>query len=317
VQDDPESRSFLLYGIRSACCCPRLTAGCTQSKPRQKSAALKKRETIFASRFGFAGWITFIPRSSFLEPKQINQKKIMKSNNRHLVALSCAALLGSAASSQAALTIGDIVSVSFGQTGSITVSGAAFIGAGGDTWNNLNASSGSNVSALGTVGLNKVNGASSGVGLSVSTGNFNGSGTSSTNLDVYEGNIYLDGDNVFGPSGPATITLTGLGVGNFVDLYFYIGAGHTSGEGGTITIGSTSYTATDANGVEEAYTLGTNYVKFDDVETDGSGNIVATWSVASGQRFSSLAGIQIEAVPEPSAALLGGLGLLALLRRRR
>jgi len=42
VQDDPESRSFLLYGIRSACCCPRLTAGCTQSKPRQKSAALKK-----------------------------------------------------------------------------------------------------------------------------------------------------------------------------------------------------------------------------------------------------------------------------------
>jgi hypothetical protein len=241
----------------------------------------------------------------------------MKSNNRHLVALSCAALLGSAASSQAALTIGDIVSVSFGQTGSITVSGAAFIGAGGDTWNNLNASAGSNVSALGTVGLNKVNGASSGVGLSVSTGNFNGSSPDSDNLDVYEGNIYLDGDNFFGPSGPATITLTGLGVGNFVDLYFYIGAGHTSGEGGTITIGSTSYTATDANGVEEAYTLGTNYVKFDDVETDGSGNIVATWSVASGQRFSSLAGIQIEAVPEPSAALLGGLGLLALLRRRR
>ena len=167
--------------------------------------------------------------------------------------------------------------------------------------------------------LNLTTSTASSVSINLSAGYFNGSGTSASNLDLYEGNIYLDANGEFGPSGPSTITFAGLGAGTIVDLYFYIGAGHTSGEGGTITIGSTSFSASDADGVETGYTLGTNYVKFDDVVADGSGNITATWSENSGagQRFTSLAGIQLTAVPETSTSLLGGLSALALLRRRR
>ncbi|TAE90510.1 MAG: PEP-CTERM sorting domain-containing protein [Verrucomicrobia bacterium] len=248
----------------------------------------------------------------------MNQKKIMKLPKRYHIALTCAGLLGTMASSQAALTIGDIISVNFGAPGhGATVTGAALIGSNLDVWNNINANAGTNVSTLGTVGLNKVDGSSSGASLSVTTGSFNGSNADSANLDIYEGNIYLDSNGQFGPGGPATISLTGLGAGSIVDLYFYIGAGHTSGEGGAITIGGTTYSVTDSNVIESAYTPGVNYLKFDDVTADAFGNIEATWSAASGQRFASLSGMQIQAVPEPSAALLGGLGFFAILRRRR
>ena len=39
--------------------------------------------------------------------------------------------------------------------------------------------------------------------------------------------------------------------------------------------------------------------------------------VSGGGAAATLNGMQITAIPEPSAALLGGLRLLALLRRRR
>lgn len=54
------------------------------------------------------------------------------------------------------------------------------------------------------------------------------------------------------------------------------------------------------------------------VQADGSGTISGTWFLAGGaEDISAVAGVQIMLVPEPSTALLGGLGLLALLRRRR
>lgn len=242
----------------------------------------------------------------------------MKFKKLSIAALTIAAL---ANPSHAALSIGDIISINFGanNVGQATPTGAAVIGTGSDSWNNLQGNSGSNISSLGTQVLNLTTGTASSVSINLSTGNFNGSGTSSSNLDLYEGNIYLDANGQFGPTGPSTITFAGLGAGTIVDLYFYIGAGHTSGEGGSITIGSTTYSASDANVIESGYTLGTNYVKFDDLVADGSGNITATWSANSGagQRFTSLAGIQLTAVPETSTTLLGGLSALALLRRRR
>ena len=52
---------------------------------------------------------------------------------------------------------------------------------------------------------------------------------------------------------------------------------------------------------------------------DGSGNITLNFGIS--QAFANdfaINGFQlVQQVPEPSAALLGGLGLLALLRRRR
>lgn len=44
------------------------------------------------------------------------------------------------------------------------------------------------------------------------------------------------------------------------------------------------------------------------------GNTVITWGGTANERPFTLSGT---VVPEPSAALLGGLGMLALLRRRR
>lgn len=242
----------------------------------------------------------------------------MKLKNTTLTALTCASILGSASMSQAALTIGDIISVNLttSDVSYVVPSGAAVIGAAGNTWNDLSAVAGSDVNSLGTVGLNKVDGSSSGASLAISTGYFNGSTTSGTNLDVYRGNIYLDGDGVFGPTGPATITLTGLGAGTIVNLYFYGGAGHDSGQGATFTFGATQ-SLNDPNSDETAYTLNSNYVVFNNLVADGTGTITGTWSQASGQRFASFSGLQVEVIPEPSAALLGGLGLLALLRRRR
>jgi hypothetical protein len=239
----------------------------------------------------------------------------MKSNKRHVFALAVISLIGSGASTQAALTIGDIVSVNFSSTqiGATTPTGAAVIGASGDTWNNITGTNGQAISGLGSIALNKVDGVTaSGVSVTFTAGDFNGSGAVASNLDVFEGNIYITGAT-------STITLTGLGAGTMVDLYFYLAAGHTAGEGGTMTIDATSLTATDPNasGDETAYTLGANYVKFDDLVVGGSGNVTATWAVASGQTYSSFAGMQIAVVPEPSTALLGGLGMLALLRRRR
>lgn len=253
------------------------------------------------------GWRT----ADMNHKKRIN---IMKLNKLSIAALAIAAL---ANPSYAALAIGDIISINFAANGQTTASGAAVIGTGSDTWNNLQGNAGSNVSGLGTQALSLTSGSTSSASLEVSTGYFNGSATNPSNIDLYEGNIYLDSQGQFGPSGPSTITFSGLGAGTIVDLYFYIGAGHTSGEGGAITIGSTSFSANDANVIESAFTLGTNYVKFDDIVADNSGNITATWSVSSGQRFTSLAGIQLTAVPETSTTLLGGLGALALLRRRR
>ncbi len=92
-----------------------------------------------------------------------------------------------------------------------------------------------------------------------------------------------------------------------------------SNEGATFDFGTGSFTATNTVSVETTYTLNNNYVKIAGLVADGSGNITGTWTAASSGNYSTFNGAQIEvtAIPEPSAALLGGLGLLALLRRRR
>jgi hypothetical protein len=234
----------------------------------------------------------------------------MKLKNTPLTALTCAALLGSAALSQAALVIGDIIGVTFGNSSvTTTMSGAAVIGASGDQWNNLRF--GGSVSGLGTVGLNKTTGSSSGVSFAATTGDGSGN-DANTGLDLYDGNMFLSPGN----AGPSTITISGLGAGVTIDLYLYAGAGHTSGEGATFNFGSVK-SATDPNVAEGAYAAGSNYVLFSGLVADGSGTISGTWSRNSGSDYSAFDGMQIAVVPEPSVALLGGLGMLALLRRRR
>jgi hypothetical protein len=57
---------------------------------------------------------------------------------------------------------------------------------------------------------------------------------------------------------------------------------------------------------------------FNNIATNGSGQIVISFSsTAGGTATQHINALQLTAIPEPSTALLGGLGLLALLRRRR
>ena len=99
----------------------------------------------------------------------------------------------------------------------------------------------------------------------------------------------------------ATTTALGGGgwtIGNKLTLISYSGADITSGFTGYVD--------------DTSYFFGANEWLFDYNDTTAGGNY-GTDAVAAGQtRF-----VTMTIVPEPGAALLGGLGLLALLRRRR
>jgi hypothetical protein len=68
----------------------------------------------------------------------------------------------------------------------------------------------------------------------------------------------------------------------------------------------------DTNLAQNGATEG-NWLRIKALTPDGSGNL----AFSMGGRNSAFNGFQLVQIPEPSAALLGGLGVLALLRRRR
>lgn len=233
----------------------------------------------------------------------------MKLKNTPFAALTCAALLGSAALSQAALSIGDIISVNLrSDNTSSTPTHAAVIGQIDDNWTQITGTGWESV-INGTYGLNTTTGASSGVSMAFS-GDANAHGNANAgNLDVFESGFFIgDGETT------ATVTFSGFTAGTIVDLYLYSG-GYTTGEGATFNFGTGAFTTTNIVDIETSYDLGGNYVKIGGLVADGSGNITGTWTKPGS--YSVFNGAQIAVVPEPSAALLGGLGMLCLLRRRR
>lgn len=160
--------------------------------------------------------------------------------------------------------------------------------------------------------------------------------------------LALMGDYAVLDSGsPATVksatgTFSGLVPTGSYDLYFY-GQGDNfrgSGSGRQNTLftlgGESKQTRWDGFAGGDGLLLeGIEFVKFT-VEADSEGRIVFTWanvvpgiggnveSDADGRasRYAALNAIQLvsstpTAIPEPTAALLGTFGLLALLRRRR
>ncbi len=107
------------------------------------------------------------------------------------------------------------------------------------------------------------------------------------------------------------ITVSGLAPGDY-DLYA-MGHGDAIDQTNTITWGlnsaSTTQDLADFRDIFQAGAEGNTFTKLSGT-VDGSGVLSFTSS-------SGLNGFQIQAVPEPGIALLGGLGLLGLLRRRR
>ncbi|WP_035610468.1 PEP-CTERM sorting domain-containing protein [Haloferula sp. BvORR071] len=142
-------------------------------------------------------------------------------------------------------------------------------------------------------------------------------------------------------------TINGLSPGAFYEIYFYGQGANYSGAFASTTSGANSlFGITDALGgsvigslkqtgwtpSDGVLTEGVEYVKFT-ANANATGEIFFMWqNVVAGKnvttdlapdvgggstRFAALNAIQVVSVPEPSAALLGGLGVLSLALRRR
>lgn len=118
-------------------------------------------------------------------------------------------------------------------------------------------------------------------------------GTTGADLMVVNGNLSLTGVTL-------DLSLANLGLntwqaGDKLTLLSYTGADVTGGFNGFLD--------------NTSYTFGSNQWMFDYNDTQAGDNYL---SEATGNRF-----VTMTVIPEPAAALLGGLGLLGLLRRRR
>lgn len=111
----------------------------------------------------------------------------------------------------------------------------------------------------------------------------------------------------------STITISGLGLNTPYTLTIYAYAGGNSALAANWYVGANDGTP-DHVWSQTAQTFDESVAKFTlSATSSGTGTILL--SVDNTAKTSRFNGIEI--VPEPSTALLGGLGLLALLRRRR
>ena len=263
-------------------------------------------------------------------------------------ALSLAAMTGLASAT--------VVNVDFNSTTSATYVGQAaapdLAGGATATWNPLTSIVGSG-SSTGTALKDSTN-ATTGIGFSISGLSLTAPTSSSATTEAERSGGYLslmrDGINVESASSTAVATatgsFTGLVVGATYDIYLY-------GQGVTMnaTVGTTGFRGQNSyfevNGIgkqtgwdgiaggDGVLVEGIEYVKFTAVAiggvinfdfenvVPGAGGNVATDDApgtagGGGGRRGVLNAIQlVEVVPEPSTALLGALGVLGCLVRRR
>ena len=131
--------------------------------------------------------------------------------------------------------------------------------------------------------------------------------------------LQLVGTNVDGGRPTATITFSGLAPNTTYTVAFYshnqgsFQQAHTFYQGTTSGTNLGTFTTTFN---PSATTPNPDLATIDfDLMSDGSGVILVTMA-ANADRL-TINGFSVSAIPEPAAVLLGSLGLLGLLRRRR
>lgn len=145
-------------------------------------------------------------------------------------------------------------------------------------------------------------------------------GDGTYNKRLLKGYVDMVGGN------PVSVTLSQIPYSNY-DVYIYMSSdtanreGWVSDDGGATyffrTVGSAAITGSNATLQQATDTtdLATNglatYARFSNLT--GNSQVFSVFAAGN----AGIAGFQVVQIPEPSAALLGGLGFLALLRRRR
>jgi hypothetical protein len=232
----------------------------------------------------------------------------------HLLLIPAIAVLGSSLCSAAVYNVKYLKS---GQPAVPVSSLQGVLGSTGESWNQ----------ASGTyTGLIDSTGASSSINISgLSGGTDEGPATS----------IFTGNSTDFGKGNNQTISFSGLTNGGIYNIYIYSLSHNTASWGNLLDTerAAGAFTTTNAtgNGASQlldngntgtnatTFTAGSNYVFFQSIVADGSGNlaIIADAKDGAGATRLHINGLQLEQVPEASAAMLGALGALALLRRRR
>jgi hypothetical protein len=120
----------------------------------------------------------------------------------------------------------------------------------------------------------------------------------------------LDTAHYTSPNAASSFTFSNLTIGQNYLLQFWVADYRNSPEDRqlTLTAGNTSGVLHHLNntGIQGMYVIGT-------FTADGLSQTVNVSDTNEAQ----INAVQLRAIPEPSAALLGGIGMLALLRRRR
>jgi hypothetical protein len=221
-------------------------------------------------------------------------------------AIALAAAMGAPLSSEAQVVLQNM---DFGgQAGS--ASGAAILGQAGDYWTMYQPAGNESGLAMFTSvpGYNSVG---STLSLAGWAGTYGGASYG------VSGQVPLSGDFLYATNPSASLTINGLTAGDDYTWVLYLNQG-----GGSrpvdVTVGAITQSITGALD-RSAFDEGVNYLTFNGV-VDGSGSLVANFAFGPGNVGEmDVNGFQLQTVPEPStyALVLGGIGMLLLLRHRR
>jgi uncharacterized delta-60 repeat protein len=172
-----------------------------------------------------------------------------------------------------------------------TMSGAAVLGAAGDRWNGIAASSGT------AIPLFYANGSNSPVTMTFTSGggyDVNSYGGSTP----FAGTPYdsLMEDYLYNGGVPQTVTLSGLAPRSTYELVLYnAGDNHAAGRTTFFTVNTNTQSST-WNASSNTLIAGVDYVEFTYALSDSSGNLVITWT-GNGSAEGDLDGFQIQMRP--------------------